>query len=85
MGLSGHNIQYRAREVARELSATSGGYPFTKHLRVWKIAGKVYPIVTEEDLDLEIITVKAEAHYGDALWSEHRSVSRGDYLGNDRL
>ena len=83
MSLNGHTIQNRAREVARGLSGTSSGYPFTKHLQVWKVAGKVFLIVTEDDPALEIITVKAEPHHGDALRREHDSISRGHYLDKD--
>lgn len=83
MNLSGHDIQNKARQVASDLSATSSGYPFTEHLQVWKVAGKVFLIVTEEDPDLEIITVKVEPHHGDTLRREHRSISRGHYLDKD--
>lgn len=83
MNLSGQDIQHRAREVACDLSATSSGYPFTEHLQVWKVAGKVFLIVTEDDPDLEIITVKAEPHHGDTLRGEHGSIGRGHYLDKD--
>lgn len=83
MSLSGQNIQDRAREVARGLAGTSSGYPFTKHLQVWKVAGKVFLIVTEDDPELEIITVKVEPHRGDALRRDHDSISRGHYLDKD--
>lgn len=83
LSLSGQNIQDGARAVARALAGTSSGYPFTKHLQVWKVAGKVFLIVTEDDPELEIITVKAEPRHGDALRCEHDSISRGHYLDKD--
>lgn len=83
MSLSGQDIQDKAQEVARDLAGTSSGYPFTKHLQVWKVAGKVFLIVTEDDPELEIITVKAEPHRGDGLRREHESISRGHYLDKD--
>lgn len=83
MNLSGEDIQNEARRVADELSDTSCGYPFTEHLQVWKVAGKAFLIVTEDDPDLEIITVKAEPHHGDTLRREHAAISRGHYLDKD--
>nr|WP_209044035.1 MmcQ/YjbR family DNA-binding protein [Brevibacterium marinum] len=65
------------------MAATGSGYPFTEHLQVWKVAGKVFLIVTEDDPELEIITVKAEPHHGDALRREHDSIIRGHYLDKD--
>lgn len=80
MSLSGKDLQRAAREVADRLPGTSSGYPFTKHLRVWKVAGKIFLIVTEDDRELEIITVKADPDYGDALRRDHPAISRGRYL-----
>ncbi|WP_129658404.1 MmcQ/YjbR family DNA-binding protein [Rothia halotolerans] len=83
MSLRGENLQQIAREVAEELPGTSSGYPFTEHLRVWKVAGKVFLIITEDDPDLEIITVKVEPGHGDALRRDHASISRGRYLDKE--
>ena len=83
MNLSGQDIQTKAREVGCDLSATSSGYPFADHLQVWKVAGKVFLIVTEDDPDLETITLKIEPHHGDTLRRGHRSISRGHYLDTD--
>lgn len=80
MSLSGKDLQRAAREVADGLPDTSSGYPFTEHLRVWKVAGKVFLIVTEDDPDLEIITAKVDPDDGDALRRDYPSISRGHYL-----
>lgn len=81
--LSGRDVQRRAREVADGLPGTSSGYPFTEHLRVWKVGGKVFLIVTEDDPELEVITVKVDPDHGDALRREHGSIARGRYLNKD--
>lgn len=83
MSLRGEDLQEVARETADGLPGTSSGYPFTKHLRVWKVAGKVFLIVTEDDPDLEIITLKAEPDDGDALRREQASIRRGHYLDKE--
>ena len=80
VSLGGQDVQRVAREVADGLPGTSSGYPFTPHLRVWKVAGKVFLIVTEDDPDSEIITVKVDPGRGDALRRDHPSISRGRYL-----
>jgi predicted DNA-binding protein (MmcQ/YjbR family) len=81
--LSGQDVQRRAREVADGLPGTRSGYPFTEHLRVWKVGGKVFLIVTEDDPELEVITVKADPDHGDALRRDHGSITRGRYLNKD--
>lgn len=83
MTLSGEDIQRSAREIAEELPGTSSGYPFTDHLQVWKVAGKVFLIVTEDDSEHQIITVKADPDHGDALRRSHDSISQGHYLDKE--
>ncbi|HEY9563883.1 MAG TPA: MmcQ/YjbR family DNA-binding protein [Nocardioides sp.] len=80
MSLSVPEVQQIAAEVADDLPGTTSGYPFTRHLRVWKVAGKVFLIVTEDDPELEIITVKVDPDHGDALRQEHATISRGRYF-----
>lgn len=80
MSLDGQSVQRIAQETADGLPGTSSGYPFTKHLRVWKVAGKVFLIVTEDDPELRIITLKVDPDLGDGLRREHESISRGRYL-----
>lgn len=43
----------------------------------------MFLIVTEDDPELEIITVKAEPHHGDTLRREHDAITRGHYLDKD--
>ncbi|WP_029088711.1 MmcQ/YjbR family DNA-binding protein [Brevibacterium album] len=81
--MDGEKIQQVAVEIADRLPGTGNGYPFTAHLRVWKVAGKVFLIVTENDPELKIITVKADPHLGDALRRDHAAISRGRYLNKE--
>ncbi|MBT2514739.1 MmcQ/YjbR family DNA-binding protein [Arthrobacter sp. ISL-30] len=76
-------MQRIARQVAEGLPETSSGYPFTPHLQVWKVAGKVFLIVTEDDPDQQIVTVKIGLDHGDALQRDHASISRGHYLNKE--
>lgn len=78
--MKGDTLQKTARDTAAELSDVTRGYPFTPHLEVWKVRGKVFLLVTEDDPDLEIITVKAEPEHGDALCRDHDSITPGHYL-----
>jgi predicted DNA-binding protein (MmcQ/YjbR family) len=78
--LSGEQVQRTARDTAAALERVSCGRPFTPHLEVWKVDGKVFLIVTEDDPDLQIITVKADPHHADALRRDHDSITAGHYL-----
>jgi predicted DNA-binding protein (MmcQ/YjbR family) len=78
--LTGEQLQRLARDVAGALAGTSHGRPFTPHLDVWKVAGKVFLIVTDDDPDAQIITVKVDPHHGDALRRDHESITPGRYL-----
>lgn len=83
MTLTGYELQRLARQVADGLSETTSGYPFTEHLRVWKVVGQVFLIVTEDNPDQQIITVKARPEDVDALREEYPCISRGQYLDKD--
>jgi predicted DNA-binding protein (MmcQ/YjbR family) len=78
--LSGEQIQDIARRVAEHLPHVTQGRPFTPHLQVWKASGKVFLIVTEDDPDNQVITVKVDPHHGEALRREHPSITAGQYL-----
>jgi predicted DNA-binding protein (MmcQ/YjbR family) len=80
MTLSGNTLQQTARDAAVALEDVSNGRPFTPHLDVWKVHGKVFLIITEDDPDQQIITVKADPHHGDALRRDHDSITPGYYL-----
>ena len=80
MSHGGPDVRQIAAEVADRLPGTSSSYPFTKHLRVWKVTGKVFLIVTEDDPELEIITVKVDPDLGAALRHEYATISRGRYF-----
>jgi hypothetical protein len=60
--LSGVRLQQVACDTAASLEDVSRGRPFTPHLEVWKVRGKVF--VTDDDPDLQIITVKVPSDAG---------------------
>lgn len=78
--MDGATLQQIARATAAALPHVDHGRPFTPHLEVWKVQGKVFLIVTEHDPALQIITVKADPHHGDALRRDHESITPGRYL-----
>ena len=80
MTLSGEQLQRTARNAATALEHVSTGRPFTPHLEVWKVRDKVFLIVTEDDPDLQIITVKADPHHADALRRDYDTITPGRYL-----
>ena len=80
MSLPGEELQQAARDAARALANVSHGRPFTPHLDVWKVAAKVFLIVTDDDPDAQIITVKVDPHHGDALRRDHDAITAGHYL-----
>jgi predicted DNA-binding protein (MmcQ/YjbR family) len=76
---AGNRLQDTARQVALALPGTDHGYPFTRHLDVYKVAGKVFLIVTD-DPDEQIITVKCEPEHARALVHAYASITPGRYL-----
>jgi predicted DNA-binding protein (MmcQ/YjbR family) len=78
--LTGEQLQQHARDIAASLEGVTTGRPFTPHLEVWKVHGKVFLIVTDDDPDLRIITVKADPHHGDALRRDFDTITTGHYL-----
>jgi predicted DNA-binding protein (MmcQ/YjbR family) len=78
--LSGEQVQQTARDAAKALEHVNTGRPFTPHLEVWKVRDKVFLIVTEDDPDLQIVTVKADPHHADVLRRDHESITVGHYL-----
>ena len=80
MTLSGKQLQQHARHSAMSLEHVSSGYPFTAHLEVFKVHQKVFLIVTEDDPDLQIITVKVDPHLGDALRRDVETITPGRYF-----
>lgn len=82
MTLSGEQAQQTARETADSLAGVTSGRPFTKDLDVYKVAGKVFLIVTDDPQEL-VITVKAEPDRGSALRRDHPTITRGRYLDKD--
>ncbi|MFH8755533.1 MmcQ/YjbR family DNA-binding protein [Streptomyces atroolivaceus] len=79
MTAAGDRLQGAAREAALALPGTDHGYPFTRHLDVYEVAGKVFLIVTD-DPDEQIITVKCEPEHARALERGYASITPGRYL-----
>jgi predicted DNA-binding protein (MmcQ/YjbR family) len=80
VSLSGEQLQQAARDAAGALAGVGHGRPFTPHLDVWTVAGKVFLIVTDDDPDAQIITVKIDPHHSEALRRDHESIAPGRYL-----
>ncbi|MGH3170901.1 MAG: MmcQ/YjbR family DNA-binding protein [Trebonia sp.] len=79
MSVAGDRLQDTARVTALALPGTDHGYPFTEHLHMYKVAGKVFLIVTD-DPDEQIITVKCEPEHARAQARNHASIAPGRYL-----
>lgn len=79
MGTAGERLQRAARGAAGALPGVSEGRPFVDSLDVYKVSGKVFLIVTD-DPDNQIITVKCEPEYGEALQRGYASITPGRYL-----
>ena len=78
--MQGEKLQQHARDIAVSLDGVTNGHPFTPHLEVWKVHEKVFLVVTEDDPELQIITVKVDPHQGDALCRDVASISTGRYF-----
>jgi predicted DNA-binding protein (MmcQ/YjbR family) len=76
---AGDRLQDTARQAALALPEVSHGYPFTPGLDVYKVAGKVFLIVTDDPED-QIITVKCEPEHARAQERGYPSISPGRYL-----
>ncbi|MET7467065.1 MmcQ/YjbR family DNA-binding protein [Nonomuraea sp. NPDC005501] len=79
MSAAGDRLQDTARQAALALADVSHGYPFTSGLDVYKVAGKVFLIVTD-DPDEQIITVKCEPEHARTLERGYASITPGRYL-----
>ena len=79
MSAAGDRLQDIARQAALALPGVSHGYPFTPGLDVYKVAGKVFLIVTD-DPDEQIITVKCEPEHARAHVRGYASITPGRYL-----
>ncbi|MET7892750.1 MmcQ/YjbR family DNA-binding protein [Streptomyces mirabilis] len=79
MTLTGLRLQQTARRTAEALPGSDSSRPFTEKLDVYKVAGKVFLIVTDDPGE-RIITVKAEPEHGRRLQDECPSITAGRYL-----
>ncbi|MGW8526416.1 MULTISPECIES: MmcQ/YjbR family DNA-binding protein [Nocardiopsidaceae] len=79
MSITGEQLQQTARSAARDLPGTDQGRPFVDKLDVYKVAGKVFLIVTD-DPDERIVTVKVEPDHGRSLRRRYPSITPGRYL-----
>ncbi|MEU0163009.1 MmcQ/YjbR family DNA-binding protein [Streptomyces sp. NPDC006261] len=79
MTLTGTRLQQTARRTAAALPDVTHDRPFTPKLDVYKAAGKVFLIVTDEPAELAI-TVKCEPDRGSSLCLRYESITPGRYL-----
>jgi predicted DNA-binding protein (MmcQ/YjbR family) len=79
VSITGNRLQRLARSTAEELPGVSHGRPFTDKLDVYKVAGKVFLIVTDDPQE-QIITVKTEPEHARSLRQRHESITVGRYL-----
>lgn len=79
MSLTGPRLQRLACTTAQGLPGVTEGYPFTEHLLVFKVAGRVFLVVTQDPGE-PIITVKVDPAHGAALIGEHDTIERGRYF-----
>lgn len=79
MSAAGDRLQNTARKAALALPDVSHGRPFTPGLDVYKVADKVFLIVTD-DPEEQIITVKCEPEHARALERGYASITQGRYL-----
>ncbi|NUS75082.1 MAG: MmcQ/YjbR family DNA-binding protein [Streptomyces sp.] len=79
MSAAGDRLQDTARQAALALPGTGHGYPFTERLDVYKVADKVFLIVTD-DPDEQIITVKCEPEHARAQERGYATITPGRYL-----
>lgn len=79
MTLTGERLQHTARDAADELPGTGHGRPFVDKLDVYKVAGKVFLMITD-DPDERIITLKCEPDHGRFLQRKYDSIAPGRYL-----
>nr|WSS66261.1 MmcQ/YjbR family DNA-binding protein [Streptomyces sp. NBC_01177] len=79
MSAAGDRLQDTARQAALALPGTDHGYPFTQYLDVYKVAGKVFLIVTD-DPDEQIITVKCEPEHARTQVRRYATITPGRYL-----
>jgi predicted DNA-binding protein (MmcQ/YjbR family) len=78
--MHGEQLQQCARDIAASLEGVTRGRPFTPHLDVWKVHGKVFLVVTEGDPALRIITVKVDPQFADALRRDVDTITAGRYF-----
>lgn len=77
--LTGETLQHVARSAAAELPGVTRGRPFVDKLDVYKVARKVFLIVTDDPGE-RIITVKSEPEQARALQHSYTSIVAGRYL-----
>ncbi|ASO20507.1 putative DNA-binding protein (MmcQ/YjbR family) [Actinoalloteichus hoggarensis] len=79
MSAAGDRLQDTARKAALALPEVSRGRPFTPRLDVYKVAGRVFLIVTD-DPNEQIITVECEPEHARAHVHAYASVTPGRYF-----
>lgn len=79
MSAADDRLQSTARQAALALPDVSHGRPFTPALDVYKVAGKVFLIVTD-DPDEQIITVTCAPEHARAQERGYPTIIPGRYL-----
>jgi predicted DNA-binding protein (MmcQ/YjbR family) len=79
MTLPDTDVQLVGRRTAMRLPGVSHGYPLTEFLDVYKVADKVFLIVTDDPANL-IVTVKVPPERGRALQRNHETITPGRYF-----
>lgn len=79
MTIIGQRLQQVARATANRMPGVSHGRPFVEKLDVYKVAGKVFLIITDDE-DERIITVKVEPDEAHYLLQQYESIVVGRYL-----
>ena len=79
MALSADRMFEIARDVASALDGVTNGRPFTPNLDVYRVASKVFMVITENE-DRAALTLKCEPDRARALQREHESIVQGRYF-----
>lgn len=77
--MKGRKLQDAAREMAEQLPASTGGYPFGPDYEVFKVKGKVFMLLTEVPGD-PIVVLKADPEDSKALRQSHRDITPGYHM-----
>lgn len=84
MTLPGEQLHLIACDTAASFDDVSNGHSFTSHPDVLNAHDKVFRIFTDDDLDLQIITVKANPRHSNGARPVFDTFTPGPYLDKER-